>query len=185
MNLEKLEMPEIIENENFRLEKINMNRVEELFSVVDNNREYIMEFLDWVPKNRVLQDSINFVNKSLEKWNDKKSFAYMIIDNKSNELAGTVEAFGVSEKNKSSEFGYWLSKNHSKKGFMTNSVKAMEEVLFQKDFHRLVIRAAEKNSNSRNVAERLGYKQEAFFRDEHNLYGEFINHVLYSKLSTD
>jgi len=185
MNLEELEMPEIIERENFRLEKINIERVEELFKTVDESREYIMEFLDWVPKTKEVQDSVNFVNETLGKWKDKKAFAYMIIDNKSNELAGIIEAFDISEKKQSAEFGYWLSKKHSKKGFMTSSVKVMEELLFQKGFHRLVIRAAEKNSNSRNVAERLGYKQEALFRDAHCLYGEFVNDVLYSKLSTD
>lgn len=185
MNIEEFEMPEIIEKESFRLIKITMSRVEELFKTVDESREYIMEYLDWVPNTKEVQDSINFVNESAEKWENKDSYRYMIINKENNQLAGIVDAFKVSFKNKSAEFGYWLSKNHSKKGFMTNSVKTMEKILFSKGFHRLQIRAAEENSNSRNVAERLGYKQEAFFRDNHYLYDRFVNQVLYSKLSTD
>jgi RimJ/RimL family protein N-acetyltransferase len=185
MELEKFEMPEIIESNNFRLEKININRVEELFKTVDNNREYIMPFLGWVPYVNEVQDSADFIDRELEKWSENKAFVYMIIDNESNKLAGLVDVHNVKLKNKSAEFGYWLSKNHSKKGFMTNSVKAMEEVLFSKGFHRLVIRAVDTNMNSRNVAIRLGYKEEGILRDNEYLYDRFVNQVLYSKLSTD
>lgn len=60
------------------------------------------------------------------------------------------------------EIGYWIDNNHSGKGYMSEAVKGVTDFAFQElKANRVEIRCDIKNTKSRAIPERLGYKLES------------------------
>ena len=51
--------------------------------------------------------------------------------------------------------------------------------------NKIVIQYAEGNSKSRSIAERLGFKTDGVLRNNEQLYDHFVDHVVYSLLTTE
>ena len=74
----------------------------------------------------------------------------------------------------SGEIGYWLRTSQNGNGYMTEAVEALTRFAFETlNLARLVIRADERNTKSRRVAERSGYALESIAQwDERDAAGE-------------
>ena len=82
--------------------------------------------------------------------------------------------------------GYWLSADKQGEGIVTEAANALTRHAFEVlDANRVEIRAAEFNHKSRAIPERLGFTQEGILRDKENLYGNYVDHVMYSMLHSE
>lgn len=157
-----------------------------IFKLIDNNREHLGPWFPWVEKTKVVEDTLKYFYECDKQEEKGEKIEYGIYLNK--EYIGSISFFDISEKNKSAEIGYWLAKEHTGKGYMTEAVKILEKEGFENlKFNRIQIKCDEINMTSKKVAENCNYKLEGKIREDHfeESRNEFRNTLLFSKLDSE
>ncbi len=149
----------------------------ELFVIVDENREYLREWLPWL-------DDVNSVDDELamiRRIRDDKNFNWLYLIREYGELVGVVSLNWVDWDNRSFGLGYWVSESSSGRGIITKSCRRVIEHCFADlKLHRSVIEVAVDNHPSRAVAERLGLRLEGISKDREWLYNRFTDSVMFA-----
>jgi ribosomal-protein-serine acetyltransferase len=154
---------------------------EELFALIDHNRDHLRRWLPWVDATLSAADSAAFIRRSLE----QQSRLEAVVDGVFLEgrLAGVVSLVKIDLANRSAMIGYWLGEEHQGKGVMTEACRAMIDYAFgDMGLNRLEIKAAPDNRKSQAVAVRLGFSREGVERQAAWLYDHFEDMVIYSLL---
>ena len=163
------------------LEKSDAN---ELFEVVNNNRNHLREWLPWLDYNTKVTDSEEFIEITEKQFKKDQSFQCGVFYN--NSLVGMCGFHPINYGNNSVTIGYWLAKGHEGKGIITKCSEFFINYAFQElKLNKVCIPVTEKNLKSRAVAERLGLINEGLEREAEVLYGKYVNHVRYSILRSE
>lgn len=94
-------------------------------------------------------------------------------------LIGTIGYYRIDKENFRPEIGYLLDAPHQRKGIMTEAMKAIIAYGFNEMMaHTIIANIDPANVASRAVSEKLGFVEEAHFRE--NLYsnGKFLDTVI-------
>jgi ribosomal-protein-serine acetyltransferase len=85
------------------------------------------------------------------------------------------------------EIGYWIKTSESKKGYVTEAIKALAQFAFQElKAKRLEIECDSRNERSRKVAERLGFTLEGILKnDAKGFDGSLRNTCIYARTSME
>lgn len=157
---------------------------DELFAVIDADRAHLRAWLPWLDVNTEPAHTRAFIRSSLDGLAAGNGFTVGI--RHQGRLVGVCGYHGFDRSNRSTSLGYWLSEPAQGHGLMTRSVRALCRHAFdEREVHRVELRAATANARSRAVAERAGFTLEGIARDAEQLYGRFVDHAVYSRLSTD
>jgi ribosomal-protein-serine acetyltransferase len=144
-------------DDDLELRSLEKEDGDELFTLIEHNREYLREWLPWVDDNTSVEDSKKFIESSLGQsasgiWYKGK-------------LAGVVGYSTIDQSNRKASIGYWLGASFQGHGLMTKACRAMIEHSFSElDVNRIEIHCAIENSKSRAIPERLGFVQEGVIR---------------------
>jgi len=143
-------------DQNLKLERLQPNQADELFKLTEINREYVGEFLSWVPHVRTVEDSRKHIIESIDKSKRGSAYTYGIfIDD---EVIGNISLSKLNDDALTPEIGYWISNDYSGRGLMTLCVKSLTRVgLNSLGLKKIAIRAEPKNIASNKVAEKSGY----------------------------
>lgn len=173
----------IIDDE-LELRLINIQDSDEFFSLIDTNRGYLREWLPWVDSTKSPEDTNNFISMSMKQYSNNNGFQAGIWYK--NKIVGIIGLHLLDWQHKHTSIGYWLAEEYQGKGIMTRACKAVIENVFSDlGLERVEIRCAEKNYKSQAIPERLGFTKEGLLRNVENLYGNFVNHVIYGMLKED
>ncbi len=157
---------------------------EELFLLVDENRDILKEWLIWVPQIKTKKDIDIFIAKCQKEYEQKTRFQMGLWDGK--KLIGTIGIGNLDIASKKASIGYWLSEDYQGKGIMTMATKAVLNYAFETlDLNRVELKIASKNSKSTSIAERLGFIKEGTLRQDEILNGEYHDYNIYSFLKSD
>ena len=166
------------------LNPVNVGDAENLFSLVDQNRAYLREWLPWLDNNRSIQDTINFIELSQKKFD--KNEALLICIRYQNKIVGLIGFHYFDWNNRSTSIGYWLAQNFQSKGIMARSCALLVNYAFTElGLNRVEIRCAIQNEKSRAIPEKLGFKNEGTIRDGEWLHDKFVDLVIYGMLSRE
>ena len=166
--------------ENLLLTPISERFASELFTLTDNNREYLKEWLPWLDHTTKREDTVQFIRGTLHNPGVNYHILY------ESRVVGMVGQNTYSQANKFASLGYWLSKDHMGKGIMTKAVKALIQFSFDEmGVETVEIQAAVENKASRAIPERLGFTNEGILRQREWLYDHFVDHVCYSLLKSE
>ncbi|HAG52342.1 MAG TPA: hypothetical protein DCL21_00975 [Alphaproteobacteria bacterium] len=174
--------PETLVGDTIILEKLEQFHAEDLYSVIDANRDYIAKYLPWMTENYRFEDTAKFVSMKEENFEDQDGFAYVIINKETDEVLGSV---GLSIKSKgSSELGYWLAENQQGNGIMSQAIDLLVEYAFEETpIIRVDIFTLPDNKKSMQVAKRNGFLFEGVrYHQQIDLDGSFIDGVRFTKL---
>lgn len=157
---------------------------EEVYALVESNREELARWMTWLKEDYSLDDSRQWIRQCLLAFTENRGITSLIkVENK---IAGTIGYNRFDWSNESTEIGYWLDKNYQGSGLMTRCCQALVENAFlQLGLHRVVIRCAVENARSRAIPERLGFVEEGLERQSTRLHDHFADMVVYSKLKND
>lgn len=152
-----------------------------IFAAVDNQRNYLSEWLPWVGSTKRLEDTEKFIKESMQhNTNGTRLTTFISFREK---LAGSIGVVGFNKDNKSCEIGYWLSEDLQGQGIMTQTCKAFIDHLFKtKSLNRIEIKVAVGNTKSHAVPMRLGFAKEGVLRQGLLLYGSYFDLSLFSLL---
>ena len=132
----------------------------EVFAAVDRNREHLRRWLNWVDQTLTVEDTRQFIHRSLERCANVGDFEAGIWQGDA--LAGMIGLFNV---NHAPEIGYWLDEECQGKGLMTMACRAVVRHAFSTmQLHRVQIGCASTNRQSAAVAKRLGFQYEGTLR---------------------
>ncbi|MFA9407306.1 MAG: GNAT family N-acetyltransferase [Candidatus Dadabacteria bacterium] len=166
------------------LELISQSHADELFDLVDDNREYLKQWLPWLDNNRYFQNTIDFIKISQIQYerNETVQFALMY----KGKVAGVVGFHRIDWLNRSTSIGYWLGEQYQGKGLITKSCSKVLDYSFGRmGLNRIEIRCATENLKSRAIPKRLGFKEEGLIREAEWLYDHFVDHVVYGMLESE
>lgn len=137
-----------------------------IFKTIEESREHLLPWLDWASLEftKTPEDSFIFLYKAASEWKEGVKFEYGIfLDGKT--YLGNIGVFDVDEKKRTAEIGYWLKKSATRKGYMTEAVKLIENEFFKEDgLQRLQICCDVNNIASARVAKKCGYQLEGRLR---------------------
>ncbi|MHB0935979.1 MAG: GNAT family N-acetyltransferase [Armatimonadota bacterium] len=142
------------------LRLLEPRHAEEQYALIDGNREHLGRWLNWVDQTLTIEDTRQFVRRSLERCANVGDFDAGIWQGDT--LAGVIGLFNV---NHAPEIGYWLGEEFQGKGLMTIACRAVVQHAFSTlQLHRVQIGCASTNLQSAAVAKRLGFQYEGTLR---------------------
>jgi ribosomal-protein-serine acetyltransferase len=170
--------------EDIELRLLQDRYTEELFALVDRNREYLREWMPWLDDVIKVEDERKFDKKSLESFARGELLPLTIWYR--GKIAGIVSLMDTNASDRKGEIGYWVSEDQQGKDLVTRACAAVISYGFNElGLNRLVIRAAVENSRSRAVAERLGFTYEGTERQSEWHSGHFNDLAVYSLLAEE
>ncbi|MDU1889244.1 MAG: GNAT family protein [Dysgonomonas sp.] len=163
------------------LNPLSVDDIFKIFNTLNDEREYMREWLPFVDTTREVEDTASFVNHVLQ--TDEKQFTISFQD----KFVGLIGFKDTDILNKKTEIGYWLSQFAQGKGIITQSVNRLLEYAFNEmDINRVQIKVAVGNHKSRRIPEKLGFQFEGMERDGELLVDNvFTDIVVYSLLKRE
>jgi ribosomal-protein-serine acetyltransferase len=169
---------------NTKLELINENHTQQIFDLVDSNRDHLREWLSFVDRMQHVDFTKNFVNGTMQRNKEEMEYAFVIIYN--NHAVGRMGVYKIDGQNKIGEIGYWLAKSMEGKGIATKSTQAMIDFCFSElKLNRIEIKCAVGNIKSRRIPEKLNFTKEGVIRQGERLYDKYVDLELYSLLKQE
>ena len=169
---------------NTELRLIEPIHAEQLFELIDSNRERLGRWMIFVENVISVDGERAFARNGLHQFADGRGYHCGIW--RDSTLLGSIGIFPIDLRNRIAEIGYWLDAEAEGKGIMTLACKAVLDDLFNRmNVNRAVIKAVTPNSRSRAIPERLGFKHESTERQSALLQGSFVDHEVYSLLKEE
>jgi ribosomal-protein-serine acetyltransferase len=170
-------------NEEIQLCLFEERHVEEYFTLIQRNKEYLNAWID-VEAYEGSQDTLKtYVKQRLLQYANGEGYHLGIWYQDT--LVGIID-YRPNRKNLTVELGYWLGEEQQGKGIVTHACRAMIQHAFE-EHHllKVVISCAIDNLRSRAVAERLGFLQEGILRQVVRLHDRSADGVFYGLLSDE
>ncbi len=166
------------------LRLLKEQHAEELFALMNLNREYLQQWLPWLGTHTSLEDTRDFIRGSLEQFANNNGFHLGIWFR--GRLAGVIGYHKIDWINRATSIGYWLGASFQGRGLMTRACRTLVDYAFNGfGLNRVEIRCAVENKKSRAIPERLGFREEGIIRQAEWLYDRFVDHVIYGMLASE
>jgi ribosomal-protein-serine acetyltransferase len=171
-------------NDSIQLKLIQSQDRDKLYSLIDENRVILREWLLWVDKRQSPNDLDPVIEMWARNYEERNGFDAGVWFNE--ELVGMIGLHYIDWKNKATSIGYFLSESAQGKGIITTSIQKLSTYLFNGlKLNRIIIQCAENNIKSRAIPEKMGFINEGTSRQAQWLYDHYEGIVTYSLLSGD
>jgi ribosomal-protein-serine acetyltransferase len=136
-----------------------------LFELTDRNREYLRKWLPWVDNTNSVDDSVEFLKGSHQRFTDGSDYGFGVYVN--GDLAGHTGLKHLKNSDLDPEIGYWLGEEFAGQGITTRVARKLTELaLLTLEKHKVIIRADVNNAASNRIAQKLDYHFERQSNDE-------------------
>lgn len=164
-----------IELRNYREEN-----ADELFSLIDANRQHLRSWITWVDRTQKAEHSLDFIRSGIQDQHDQKGLFLGIFKN--DKLIGGIGMHAWNHEVRKAEIGYWLSKEETGKGILHQCATVFVSFLFDKlNLNKIELHHFPANEKSAAVAKRLGFKIEGWLR-EHTLFNGHLQDIIINGL---
>jgi ribosomal-protein-serine acetyltransferase len=159
---------------------------DDLWAAVDASRTHLQPWLPWVPFNGDAEASLRYAEASALDWDHGRACRFTIRDRKTRELYGVVGLEALTHLHQSVELGYWLHRDVTGRGLMTEASRELLTWAFSRlNVHRVRVAAATDNHASLRVIGRLGFRFEGIAREAERCHGRWLDHAVFAMLVTD
>jgi len=163
------------------IRQLNIGDSEEIYCLIDSNRDYLGNWLSWVPDTQSRSDAEAFLLKSLDLARERKGYFCGIFVG--DILVGVAGATAYPGEKNSMYLNYWVSNAWSRRGLATQACRQLIHFLESKwCIDSFFVTLSDKNIASLRVAEKLGFRfSEPLSNSDHNTDG-FSANLLYKRL---
>ncbi len=155
--------PEEIQGKLVTLRTLKEDYFIDYHNMFSNNVRKGLEF----PETITLSYTIRYLKIEMEKCHEGKQLMYIIFDNKSNKLIGSLE---IREKNPDDpgQFGCWINENYRGGGRIQESIKLISSTYFRLHPDRDVFNAHVRlwNKPSYKALKKAGFKEIGYFYED-------------------
>lgn len=160
---------------------VSSYRADDVYALIDSNREHIGEFLPWLTPEYNRESYDQFI--AMARQDFAKQTAYGTIIYYKDQPAGAVGLHVRQSSSHEAEIGYWLGKTFTGKGIMTRAVASLLDFAFGTlSLQRVYIRCAINNTASCAIPKRLGFQHEGTLRKQVHINGTYQNVNMFSIL---
>ena len=171
------------ESERLRFRKLNLHDAKDILLIRSNDD--VMRFMD-VSRHNSISDSEKLIQLVEESYNKEDGINWAIIEKHSNSFVGYFGFFRIIPEHCRAEIGYTLKPEYWGKGYMYETINCMVRFGFENmKLHSIEANVNPLNERSKKVLERIGFKKEAYFRENYLFNGEFLDSIIYSLLEKD
>jgi len=171
-----------LESERLLLRPFTADDFESLFAI--QSRPDVARWLYWESRDE------GEVRTALEKKiegsrlvDDGDSLSLAVVLKSSSEMIGDGTLFLLSAEHRQGEIGFVFHPDHHGHGYATETAGLLLELAFGGfDLHRVIGRLEPRNAASARVLERVGMRQEAHFRENEFVKGEWQSEPVYAIL---
>lgn len=157
---------------------------EEIFKLIDTDRQHLGEFLDFVDITKEVKDEENYLKMKLTGVANGTDYLFLIYYNQ--QLAGTIDLHFIDLIHKKAEIGYWIHSSFAGKGIMALVVDKVCAMSFEDlGLNKLSIKADIDNIPSNKVALKTGFSLVTTHKEDIFLHGTFRDMNHYSLLKKD
>ena len=158
----------------------------DLWDAVEASRWHLERWLPWVPFNNAPEASTRYAEACVSDWDGGRAVRFAIRDRQWRELLGVVGLDSCVHLHRSCELGYWLRREATGRGIMTEAARACVDFAFGRmAVHRVRCAAATDNSASLRVIARLGFRFEGIARQAELVGARWLDHAIFARLSSD
>jgi len=175
-----------VETERLLLLPVDPSDGPELWLAVNGSRAYLQRWLPWVQYHTDPSSSVRFAEACAADWDHGRALRFVIRERSSRTLVGIVGLESVVHLHRSAELGYWLRREATGRGLMTEASRGCLDLAYRRiGVHRVRCAAATDNHPSLHVIGRLGFKFEGISRQAEWCDGRWLDHASFAQLSTD
>jgi ribosomal-protein-serine acetyltransferase len=158
----------------------------ELWEAVETSRWHLERWLPWVPFNNSPEASQRYAEACAADWDAGRAVRFAIRDRQDRELLGVVGLDSCVHLHRSCELGYWLRREATGRGMMSEAAKGCVDFALQRmGVQRIRCAAATDNHQSLHVIARLGFKFEGIARQAEFVGNRWLDHAVFSRLASD
>ncbi|MGB7786483.1 MAG: GNAT family N-acetyltransferase, partial [Salinimicrobium sp.] len=169
-----------LETERLLLRQISLKDAPDIQDIRSN--EQVMSFMD-SHRHTSVEDAENFIEEGLRIYEAKNGLFWGLEEKATGEFIGDLSFWKIDKKNCRAEIGYTLKPEFWGSGYMKEAMLRIFDFGFNDlKLHSLEANINPKNENSRGILLRLGFKKEAYFRENFFFNGEFLDSEIYSLL---
>jgi ribosomal-protein-serine acetyltransferase len=178
-------MHEIEVDTRLRLLEIDKSHAKDIFTIINNHRDYFKKWLAFVDDIHSLKDEEKYIeNINHNRHNIDGEIIYSIIYQ--SRIVGVIGLKKTDWPNRIGEIGYWIDPMYEGKGIITNSCRAVINHGFEKEgANRIEIKCGAGNNKSSHIPEHLEFTYEGTERDGELVNGKFIDIKVYSLLKRE
>lgn len=156
----------------------------ELFSLIENNRDFLRPWMAWAPYVASAQDSLRFLEEAISKNTSKDSITKVIMAD--DRIVGTVSLDEIKRNNGSASLGYWIDQRLQGRGVAYRSASHIIKLGFAElSLNKVVARCAVHNERSERLIVRLGFKEEGILRQNERVGDALYDQKIFSLLKSE
>jgi ribosomal-protein-serine acetyltransferase len=170
--------------EDVELRLMEEPQAEEIFVVVEQNREHLREWLPWVDGTRSPENVRHFIRAALQQFGENNGFHAGIWCG--GHYAGAVGFHKIDWTNKKVELGYWIAQEFQGRGFVNLACRQLVNYAFGTfRLNRVEIHCGVGNVRSNRIPQRLGFQLDGKMRSAMLLHGKYHDLNYYGMLAAD
>ncbi|MBL8146926.1 MAG: GNAT family N-acetyltransferase [Anaerolineae bacterium] len=127
--------------------------------------ESLSQWMPWARRLPDISESELFVREARTRFRNREELNFLIFPRERGPLLGAISLHTIDWSVPRFEIGYWLRDSARGKGMMTEAIRALTAVGFERlEAERMEIRCDSRNERSAAAARRAGYMLEAVLR---------------------
>ena len=163
-----------------RKKELRKSDIEAEFSMIERNRENFSRFHFWMVEFAVSIEKLTVYQKIFN-----YDVLHFLIEYHE-KIVGVVGLHSISKTSKKAEMEYYLDKDYSKKGIMTEAVAALIKHSFEAlELNKVIIKVTTNNEASQKIPQRLGFTLEGVLRSEYFWRDEYLDCLYFSLLRSE
>ena len=168
-------------NDSVTLHAVNESHVSELYQLVQRNKAWLQQTLNWPQYVNSEQDSRQNVQGNM--MLHQRGIAKMFLIFVDNQMAGVLSFNQIEPSNKTGYIGYWLDESAQGKGTLSAALQAFIRYYAERgEIRRFVIKCRVDNLRSNQVALRNGFQLEGCLRQAEFLNGVYHDQNIYARI---
>lgn len=133
-----------------------------IHSAIRESFDTLGEWMPWARRMPTYAESETFVREAAARFRNREDLNFLIFPREHGLLMGAISLHTIDWSVPRFEIGYWLRDSAQGKGYMTESVRALTAMCFERlGAERMEIRCDSRNVRSAAAAQRAGYQLEA------------------------
>lgn len=160
-----------------QLRDLEERDIPQLFWLRSNDR--VMQYID-VEKPATEADSALHYERLKSGPKNNTGISWAITLKEAGEMIGNIGLFNIQKEHYRTEIGYFLHPDYHRKGIMFEAITAVCDFAFSKmKIHSIEANVNPENIASRKLLEKIGFRQEAYFRENFYYNGNFLDSAIY------
>ncbi|MEM9548423.1 MAG: GNAT family N-acetyltransferase [Bacteroidota bacterium] len=183
MNYEVFKSFPTLTTERMTLQSYEVTDVDDLFEL--RTDPSVTAFLDRHPAKDKSEIRTQILDTQKD-FNNHKGINWTIKLKGQNETIGYIGFWRIDHTNHRAELGYALKKEYWRKGLMYEAAVRIINFAFDElQVHSIMANINPTNAGSEKLLLKLGFRKEAYFREDYFFDGKFLDSVIYGLLTSD